>query len=56
MEALNEFFWGGYLTFLVDEGMVTAVTPREEVLKIKAEFMAELRGEHSPVTDIGENE
>ena len=37
MDDLNEFFWGGYLSFLVNEGIVTAGTPREEVLKLKAE-------------------
>ena len=40
-----ELFWGGYLAALVDAGTVTPETPRVEVERIKAEFMAGLRGE-----------
>lgn len=45
MRQFDEYFWGGYLTALVKSGAVTSETPREEVLQMKAEFMAGIRGE-----------
>lgn len=43
-----EVFWGGYLQFLFNHGMVTVATSREEIEQMKADFMAGLRGEPMP--------
>lgn len=39
-----EYFWVGYLTHLVDEGVVTMDTPPSLILEMKADFMAGIRG------------
>lgn len=44
-----EWFWGGYLQALAESGVVTLDTPRAEIEQMRAEFMAGLRGEASPL-------
>lgn len=44
LEASFEMFWASYLRALADEGVVTAETPPDEIWKMKAEFMAGIRG------------
>lgn len=45
LEASYEIFWAGYLSALAVEGLVTADTPPDEIWRMKAEFMAGIRGE-----------
>jgi hypothetical protein len=42
MDVLDEVFWGGFLAHMIERGEVTAATPREEVARMKAAFMAGL--------------
>ncbi len=42
---LAELFWAGYLNHEIEVGNVTGSTPHEEVARMKASFMAGLRGE-----------
>jgi hypothetical protein len=40
---VDEYMWGGYLKFLVEQGAVTEQTPPAEVEQMKTEFMSGLR-------------
>jgi len=42
MDLLDELFWGGFLAHMIETGEVTATTPRDEVARMKAEFMSGL--------------
>lgn len=48
MSDTDEWFWGGYLTFLVESGAITEDTPKAEVEALKADFMT---GLHSDIPD-----
>lgn len=57
LELSYEMFWAGYLKHLAEIGAVTAETPADEIWKMKAEFMAGIRGERQDCyTSEGENE
>ena len=45
LEVSHEMFWASYLRALADGGVVTAETPPDEIWKMKAEFMAGIRGD-----------
>lgn len=45
LELSYEMFWAGYLKYLADIGAVTAEAPADEIWRMKAEFMAGIRGE-----------
>lgn len=41
-EMSDEYMWGGYLKFLVEQGAVSDETPESEVLAIKESFLKEM--------------
>lgn len=44
-EMADEYMWGGYLKFCVEQGIVTDDTPEEAIWDLKNAFLEDLNGE-----------